>query len=301
MLIIVQCLFLSYMREGFSAKPNFPNLKFELGQEKRSLICTGAGYSFTAKSTPTEEGRRMASDSAKRLILRKTEEFIRHRLSGKEDKIRFEFTEIHPGEYVDILEQKEIKQPFRNQDQSYGMQIIAEVQYRLILSPDIQNELLSDSQLPLTVRIRSDKPAYRSGEKIVFYVKSNRDCFSRVIDIEPNAAMIQLWPNLYRKSYLLKAQETYLIPDPGQKRVSLDVAPPFGKATIYVLASEMKLNQKECSKYMEDFGIIKGFGKDFIHEIKQLAGKSRFSSNQPGTFSCAEFFEDKWVIQTSKK
>jgi hypothetical protein len=279
-----------------------PAIQFDPENEKRSIICTGTGYAYLSKNTSPEQCRQRALSAAKHLILRKCNEILQDRVANAAGKIRFEFMEIQPGEYIRIFEKKNVEAPIRGPGLSCGIQITAEIRYRLIASSSTDDILLSDEQLPLTVRVWSDKQTYKAEERIVFHVRGNRDFFIRIIDKSPDGEMIQLLPSLNRKALFLKGGETYDLPDPKLgDDFNLDVGPPFGKETVLVFASDIQIGQVPFAKHIGAFGQVSGSETQLADEARQVDLKTAGKNKKSGSFSYVEFFESRWLIQTREK
>lgn len=298
-ILVISVMGIFFCQENFvQAKTDgFPDMKFSFDKEKRSLICTGTGYAYISKKTYEEEGLKRALAAAKRLILRKSNEILQKKFSG--DSV--ELAEIEPGEYVCILSQNKVEPPIKGDNTAYGICIQAEIQYRLTADYD-SHKLLSDSNLPLTVRVWSDEQKYKAGKRITFYMRSNSDCFIRMIDVSPGGEMIQLLPNLYRNTNSLKGGKTYRFPDPAMgDDFTLDVGAPFGKETVILFAGKVQTGDISFSKYNGQFGIVKGSEKDISNEVRRIVPKKTGEkAGLSGEFPYVEFFESQWMIETEK-
>ncbi len=295
--LMVAAIGLICPRYASSAKSKEP--QFDLEKDRRFIICTGTGYAYISKKTSREAGRQKALAVAKRLLLRKSHQILQERLAHMRDAARFEFEAIRPGEYVRIIRQKEVSPPFQGRDSACGMQVTAEIRYWLIFSGD-PRKLLSDSRLPLTVRVWSDKPAYREGEKAIYYIKGNRRFFTRIIDKAPDGEMLQLVPNTHRKFHSFEGGKTYPMPDPSRgENFNLEVGPPFGRETVLLFASNAPMGQARFAKYIGGFGLVKGSEGDVVREARaEVVPKLK---DEAGAFSYVEFFETRWLIQISKR
>lgn len=275
----------------------FPKTAFE--KDKHFIICSGSGYAYISKKTSRGKGQQKAMAAAKRLLLRKSSQILKSRLAGMKNNVRFEFVELPSGEYIRVLEQKKIEPPIRGTGSAYGIQIIAEIQYRLIFSGN-RLKILSNPRLPLTVRVWSDKQEYRAGERVVFYIKGNRDFYTRIIDVAPSGEMIQLLPNTYRKFRFFEGGKTYYLPDANMgDNFQLNVSPPFGEESVFVLASDAPIGQASFAEYVGAFARVRGSEAEIARGARQEV-VSKIKS-EAGTFSYVEFFEGQWSIRTRKK
>ncbi len=273
--------------------PDFPESHTVFSGEIRSVICSGSGFASVKKGTDPEDGKKRAMEVARRFVLRKSNDVILRKLAVFKDGFGFELEEFQPGEYVKILSEKEVKPPVRESKDMYGVRIIAEVCYKL---PDFQDheKMLSYPELPLTVRVWSKKQSYIQGEKIIFYMRGNRDFYARMIDISPRGEMVQLLPNKKRKNHFYKAGVTYLFPDPVADDFDLKVSPPFGEETVLLYAAERPLRKLPFSENSGTFGIIDGTEREISEQIRKPESDSK-------EFSAMDFFESRWLVRTSGK
>ncbi len=285
----------------FAEIPKFPDSNAVFHGEIRSVICSASGYVYTGAAVGQEQARQRAIAVAKRFALRKTNTMIQKKLGESDSRFRFEFVEFQPGEYVRILYHKDVKPIAPGQTRLYGAQITAEIRYRIT---DVHNQekLLSDLALPLTVRVWTQKASYREGEKIVFYIRGNRDFYAAMIDIAPDGEIIQILPNLHRKSHLFKRSVTYSFPDPllGDN-FDMNVSPPFGEETVLIYASEMPIGEIPFSKYAGQFGVVKGNAREVSDIVRKIVPKIEGLDTEAGSFSYVDFFESRWIIRTFAK
>lgn len=241
------------------------------------------------------EGKQRALAAASRFALRKSNALIQERLSETGTGFNFEMIQFHPGEFVKILEQEETESPIQSAGASYGMRITGEIQYRITGDTD-NRKLLSNPNLPLTVRIWSDKQSYKEGDKVVFYIQGNRDFFTRIIDIAPGGEILQLLPNSFRESDAFKGGVTYKFPDPDMgDEFDMETSPPFGKENVLIFAANVPIGKIPFKEYIGQFGLVEGTGPDVRQYVRQIA------LEKSGTFSCVDFFESRWLIITKEK
>ncbi|MBN1829358.1 MAG: DUF4384 domain-containing protein [Deltaproteobacteria bacterium] len=93
-----------------------------------------------------------------------------------------------------------------------------------------------DPTAPLTVKVWTDKPAYKQGEKIRVFLKGNKPFYARVHYRDAANTLLQLLPNPYRRDNYFLGGVVYDIPS-GNDRFELRVGPPFGAEQIVVYAS----------------------------------------------------------------
>jgi hypothetical protein len=102
---------------------------------------------------------------------------------------------------------------------------------------------LNDPNARLTVRFSSDKRVYRKGEEIVLRVVANKPAHVRIVTVNPDGKVIQLFPNQYRRdNFLREGRKKYRIPDEQYDRYRLQVThPPYGRERFVLYASTEKL------------------------------------------------------------
>lgn len=94
---------------------------------------------------------------------------------------------------------------------------------------------------------RGDGGVYKENEKLLVYVKANKDCFLRVIYHDASGNNIQIFPNaLSEKSMTVKANTVYTIGG-EESPFSFTVGEPFGTELIKALASTQPFPEYEKS------------------------------------------------------
>ncbi|PLV56945.1 PEGA domain-containing protein [Thermotoga sp. SG1] len=89
-----------------------------------------------------------------------------------------------------------------------------------------------------TVDVWLDKPegsVYNVGERIEIFVKSSRDAYILVYDINAQGKVTLIFPNKYESDNFVRANEIKKIP--SKSTYSLRVSSPYGKEYIQVIAS----------------------------------------------------------------
>ncbi|MFZ4440312.1 MAG: DUF4384 domain-containing protein, partial [Syntrophales bacterium] len=101
-------------------------------------------------------------------------------------------------------------------------------------------DFTDDPAAPLKVKVWTDKPAYKQGEKVRIYLKGNKPFYARVLYRDAKGETVQLLPNPYRKDAYFNGGTVYDIPS-GNDRFDLEVSPPFGEENIVVYGSTAEL------------------------------------------------------------
>lgn len=154
---------------------------------------------------------------------------------------------------------------------------------------------LDDPALPLTVKVWTDKQAYRAGEKIKIYLKGNKPFFARVIYRDASKNNLQLLPNPYRQDNYFQGGVVYEIPS-GKDKFELEVNPPFGEENIIVYASVSELGDLNLKEEGSVYS-VKTQTKDIGIKTRsiKLKAASGDASDKP-----TEFSEGTVTVRTKK-
>jgi hypothetical protein len=152
-----------------------------------------------------------------------------------------------------------------------------------------------DPSLPLTVKVWTDKEAYREGEKIKIYLKGNKPFFATVIYRDAAKNNLQLLPNPYRQDNYFQGGVIYEIPS-GTDKFELEVNPPFGEENIIIYASVSELGDLNLKQEGAVFA-VKTKSKDIGIKTRSIKIKdvAKGVAGQP-----SEFSEGAVVVRTKK-
>lgn len=81
---------------------------------------------------------------------------------------------------------------------------------------------------------------YKPGETLVLNLRTDRDCFLRVIYLNSDGHIQQLFPKPPAADFFVQANKLYEIPPPGEYQIIASA--PFGIECLKVIASSMHLN-----------------------------------------------------------
>lgn len=155
--------------------------------------------------------------------------------------------------------------------------------------------VLDDPSLPLAVKVWTDKPDYRAGEKIRIYLKGNKPFFARVIYRDAAKNHLQLLPNPYRQDNYFQGGVVYEIPS-GNDKFELEVNPPFGEENIIVYASVTELGDLKLKDEGSVYA-VKTRSKDIGLKTRSI----KVQAASPGKADVpAEFSEGTAVVKTKK-
>ncbi|MDK2785353.1 MAG: hypothetical protein PWQ80_32 [Thermotoga sp.] len=108
----------------------------------------------------------------------------------------------------------------------------------LSFSFNVKSIIIFPEKPYFTVDVWLDKPegsVYNVGERIEIFVKSSRDAYILVYDINAQGKVTLIFPNKYESDNFVRANEIKKIP--SRSTYSLRVSPPYGKEYIQVIAS----------------------------------------------------------------
>jgi len=97
-----------------------------------------------------------------------------------------------------------------------------------------EKTLLDDPNVPLTVKLWTDKERYQIGEKIKIYLKGNKPFYARIVYHDAVDRLVQLMPNPYRSENYFNGGVIYEIPS-GRDKFELEVSPPLWEGEHYPL------------------------------------------------------------------
>ena len=198
-------------------------------------------------------------------------------------------------EVIEIMEKSWYRDPA--QGDCYKIKIKTEVipDENLMKKAKLETAL-DDPELPLAVRVWTDKTSYSAGEKIRIYLKGNKPFFARVIYQDVSKKTLQLLPNPYRQDHYFQGGVTYEIPS-GKDRFELEVTPPYGEENIIVYASVSELGDVNLKNEGSVYGVSTKF-KDI--GVKMRSIKIKASSENDKSVKPAEFFEGNATVRTAK-
>jgi TolB-like protein len=113
----------------------------------------------------------------------------------------------------------------------------------------------------------TDKKDYEIDEKIVFYVKSDKNGYLTMLDVGPNGDITVIFPNKFHRDNLIRAGVTYQVPSPNYG-FEFDVRGPAGLERIKAIVT---LNNISLLKLDLDKG-FHSFKKESKRGIKVIQG-----------------------------
>ena len=91
------------------------------------------------------------------------------------------------------------------------------------------------------VKAWTDKKEYEINEKIVFYVKAEKNGYLTMLDVGPNGNITVIFPNKYHRENFIRAGVTYQVPSPNYG-FEFDVQGPAGLERIKAIVTLSKVS-----------------------------------------------------------
>lgn len=134
----------------------------------------------------------------------------------------------------------------------------------------------------LSIRAWTDKPSYRSGEKMTITLTGNKPFYARVVYHDAGGGLVQLLPNPNRTDNYFPPG-TYVIPA-NDDTFELEIGPPFGSEEIVVYASTTPLGHVDTEPAGGVYLVATNYA-DVGIKTRGVGGTKKISSNQDGTGS----------------
>ena len=260
-----------------------------LAQENiRSTIVEADGYVYLSEDKTIRQIRNEARLEAKRLALEKGKTYIKSITKVENFTLTYDLIESSTEGMLKLIDSKDYG---ITEDNRWHYWIKAEIRYALKQEKEKDDNILKPVMKagPLTVDIWSQKIKYKTGDRMKFFIKGNKDYYARIIYVDAKGNKLQLVPNNYKPNNYFEGNLTYQIPDEDD-RFELTVSPPLGKERIIVYASTAQHGNISLStsgnlyKIEEDIKDV-----EFKTRGLQIVGKKE-----------AEFFETNCKIKTIK-
>jgi TolB-like protein len=141
----------------------------------------------------------------------------------------------------------------------------------------------------------TDKKEYEVNEKIVFFVKADKNGFLTMLDVGPNGNITVIFPNKYHKDNFIRAGVTYQVPSPNYG-FEFDIQGPAGLERIKAIVtlnngSLLKLDLENGFHSMER-GTTRG-KRDILILSKQI--------DAVGSSSWAEAYSEIFIFRKGEK
>ena len=99
----------------------------------------------------------------------------------------------------------------------------------------------SSTSRGLRVEAWTEKARYGVGSEVTFYLRSNRDCYVMLLDLQTSGGLYVLFPNSYQKENFVRGGKIYSIPG-SQAPFSINASGPTGIEGVKAIASTKPLS-----------------------------------------------------------
>jgi hypothetical protein len=145
-------------------------------------------------------------------------------------------------------------------------------------------------QFPLTLKTADGRAQYRDGERLVFTVRADEDCYLVLLDHQSDGTTVLLFPNRFQKNAFVKKGQSVTIPAPDSQSFALVVGAPYGDDRVEAIAAT---KQSELHKRFADIlsGISDGQNMAVVSRgifVQGLSSAIDGSSDAALKWSCAE-------------
>jgi hypothetical protein len=125
------------------------------------------------------------------------------------------------------------------------------------------------------VDVWTERTGYRIGDELIVHVRSNRDCYLTVLDLQTSGNLYVLLPNQYQPVTLAKADAVYAVPS-RDAPFTIGVNGPAGVEGIKVIATRrpLSLTLPERGKVFTTLGTRETqerFTQSLVSQMKKLA------------------------------
>jgi len=129
-----------------------------------------------------------------------------------------------------------------------------------------------------SLKVWTDKPSYKIGDRLQVYFKVDKPMFVNIISINPNGEKITYFPNPYQTNAYCEQGKTYTIP-PISSDGEIIISAPTGTDKIRGFASNQKISESQLrisdgdvdEKYLNSSLSSKTSGKKFVKSILNIS------------------------------
>lgn len=266
----------------------------------QSTIKIAEGSACMGDDKSRKQTEQAAMADAKRNAVESVKTYVSSATEVKDFEVHKDLVSAYANATVDILETLEkswYKDPA--QGDCYRIKLKAEVipdEKGMRKAREKAGETgLDDLSLPLAVKVWTDRPKYRAGEKIKIYIKGNKPFYARIIYRDATKNNLQILPNPYRQENYFQGGVVYEIPS-GKDQFELEVNPPFGEESIMVYASDSELGDLNLKEEGSVYA-VKTRTRDIGAKTRGLKIKT---ASQGKIDAPSEFSEGTALVKTRK-
>lgn len=265
----------------FSAILLFSFLVNTNGQTIKSTIVEADGFAYLSEDKAIKDIRREALSNAKREALEKAKTYIESFSQVENFKLTEDIIKTSAEGFVKILDSKDIGITNKNR---YHYWIKAEIEYDF--NHDIKQ--LAEKKLPLSLQIWTSQKEYFKNEKIIIFVKGDKDFYANILYQDASSKIFQILPNQFKTNNFFMANKTYQIPS-SNDNFELIVSEPFGIEKIIIYASNSELGEVKVRKHGNYFYQLETTEQIYANQTRGLKIRKKIPS---------DFIESKIIIKT---
>ena len=214
----------------------------------QSVITEASGSACMGDDKSRKETEQLALKDAKRQAAEYAATYIRSETRVKDAALESDLISAYANARVAVLQ--ELEKGWHKDAASgdcFGIRLKVEVTPdQKAIAAASQKTSTDDPAAPLSVKVWSDRKAYKQGERIKIFLKANKPFYGRVVYRDAGGKLIQLLPNPFRRENYFNGGVVYELPGNGD-RFDLEVTPPFGPEGVTVYAATAPLGEIETA------------------------------------------------------
>ena len=262
----------------------------------QSKVVTATGKACMGEDRSKKQTEDLALIDAKRQALEYTLTHVKSETKVKNYQLEKDLVDAYANASIRILEEMS---GAWSRDMSAGdcfkRVIKAEViPEELKIQSMVQTVTVADDpNLPLGVKVWTDKVRYRNKEKIKIFIRANKHFYARVIYRNVAGEVVQLLPNPFRKNNFMSSSVIHELPSKDD-RFDIEVIPPFGTEIITVFASTSQLGELDLQEASTVYK-VKTSVEDIAVKTRGVALTGKTVNNEDNV---ADFAEAKVIVET---
>ncbi len=159
-----------------------------------------------------------------------------------------------------------------------------------------------DSDLKVQIDVADGRRDFRKGEKIVYNIKCNKNCYLYVINADSQGNVNLMFPNRFNQNNLVAGQTQIELPTHEMriKDFEFQVFPPLGEETVKVIASNRKLDLQsfDLNNFEAIFQTVQGSPLSIESRSRNFADELTETITELGRGTDFEWGEDTIVMRS---
>lgn len=262
-----------------------------------STISITEGYSCMGDDKSIKLTVQLAMDDAKRNALETAKTYITSETHVKDFEFEKQLVAAYTNGVVNILQKLEeswYTDPTSGKCYKVKLKVEVVPDESGMKKASENQSAVNDPSSPLSVKVWTDKKAYKYGERVKIYLQGNKPFYARMVYKDISGKILQLLPNPYRQDNYFNGGVIYEFPS-GRDQFDLVVSPPFGAENIVVYTSTSKLGEISVQQQGTVYSV-----NTSAEKIGEGSRGVTITANPDGSKnSSAEFVESSATIQTS--